>query len=59
MPSKKGIIAFVTDSETIQKILKHIGQYEPPQRAPPRKSNIEIPCPPSTEWEYVPAEHIP
>jgi len=53
------IIAFVTDSETIQKILKHIGQYDPPQRAPPRQDDIGIAPPPSPEWEYVPAEHIP
>jgi len=57
------IIAFVTDSETIKKILKHIGEYDPRrdggQRAPPRQDDIEIAPLPSQEWEYVPAEHVP
>ena len=52
---KMAIIAFIEDEKTIRKILEHIGEYNPPERAPPNEMNS--PSPP-LEWEYVPAEEV-
>ena len=52
---KMGVIAFIEDEKTIRKILEHIGEYNPPERAPPNETNNP---PPPLECEYVPAEDV-
>ena len=58
---KMEIISFITEADVIRKILKHIGQYDPPERAPPAASTI-LPLVSPVPWcerEYFPEEHIP
>jgi hypothetical protein len=53
------IIAFITEQDVIRKILTHLGEYNPADRAPPAPIR---PPPPRSEsaWrdenDYLPAE---
>ena len=58
------IIAFIMEAAVIRKILEHIGEYAPPERAPPNARSPTQPDPTpsavaSGEWEYFPEEPIP
>ena len=58
---KMSVIGFIEDEKTIRKILEHIGEYNPPERAPPRVGEYIAPeelLPPPV-LEYIPAEEIP
>jgi len=59
---KMSVIAFIEDATTIRKILEHIGEYSPPERAPPKGGGYISPqdalSEAASEWEYVPAEHV-